>query len=237
MNKSDIPISVILEQTSRYTPSQMKLLYEDNIDLNKYNANQIKILYRKAEGLHDETTLKIITDKYDMFSIFEDDLSGLPNVSVDDTEKSFEEIYEFIKSINPKCDMKLINKRNKRIEKITKKKREHRRYGSSIFRTCYKTNGNKVIFSMKSYLYKTTPANVYKIADMLECPTKVKASIFPEIVDWILIQKDVKETIVIFLRKMPDRCPIPLEDVVDMENGKITLTELPINQIYGDFIK
>ena len=111
MNYSDIPISVVLEQSQRYTKNQLRYLYED-VDTSKPAIRHgIKLLYEKAENFNDEFTITLLTNKYDMFTLFESDLSGLPQVTKEQTDKAFEDIYEMIKTVNPYDDDYIIRKR------------------------------------------------------------------------------------------------------------------------------
>ena len=232
MNYSDIPLSVVLEQSQRYTKNQLRYLYED-VDTSKPTIrHSIKLLYDKAESLNDEFTMTLLCNKYDMFSIFENDLSGLPQVTKQQTDKAFKDIYNMIKNINPYDDDYIIRKRDAEIAKhYENNKRKKRLYGSHSFRTCFKETDKGVFFSMKSYLYKTRTENVRMLARALNCPKDIQASIFPELIDWCLKQPFVEQEILALLRLCPDRPSIPLEDIVDMEKGKIKMVKVSINEV------
>ena len=230
MNIHEIPPSIILEQTQKYTPRQMRYLYE-KVDANHGSTRKaIKDLFDKAEKLQDELVLTILTEKYDMLSIFERDLSGLPQVTKESTDKNFKDIYKLIKTINPYDDQVIINQRSHFIEKCNKKPRK-RRYGSNKFCCCFKETKDGIVFSIKSYLYRTTSDVIKILAESLICEKSLLSKTFPEIVDWILHQKRLEKELLCLLRRYPDNFPIPLVDIVDMEKGVIKMSRLSINEI------
>ena len=230
MNTSNIPASVILEQSQNYTQRQMRFLYEDNIDLQPSVRVAIKNLYAKAEKLEDNFTMSILESKYDLISIFERDISGLTQVSKESTEMAFKEIFQFIKKINPYDDETIINRRAYHITKCTKKPR-NRVYGSISFRTCFKKTEDGVIFSIKSYLYKANHETLDMLLTSLICPKDVLTKVFPEKIEWCLQQKRLEKELLMVLRMFPGPFPIPLEDIVDMENGKIKMVKVSINEV------
>ena len=69
------------------------------------------------------------------------------------------------------------------------------------------------------------------IAKALDCPKEVLTYIVPDLINWCLKQPLVKEEVISFLRLYPDGRPIPLEDIVDMESGKIKVIKESINTI------
>lgn len=233
MNYSDIPISVVLEQSQRYTKNQLRYLYED-VDISKPSIRHgIKLLYEKAENFKDEFTTTLLANKYDMFALFESDLSGLPQVTKEQTDKAFEDIYEMIKTVNPYDDDYIIRKREATIARnYEDKKRRKRLYGSHSFRTCFKETDKGVFFSIKSYLYKTRTETVRMLARALECPKDIQSKIFPELIEWCLKQPFIEQEILSILRLSPDVPPIPLEDIVDMENGKIKMVKVSISEVH-----
>ena len=233
MNYSDIPISVVLEQSQRYTKNQLRYLYED-VDTSKPAIRRgIKTLYEKAERFNDEFTTTLLVNKYDMLAMFESDLSGLPQVTKEQTDKAFEDIYEMIKKINPYDDDYLIKKREAAIARTYEDNtRKKRRYGSTSFRTCFKETDKGVFFSIKSYLYKTRTETVRMLARALECPKDVQSKIFPELIEWCLKQPFIEQEILSILRLSPDVPPIPLEDIVDMEKGKIKMVKVSIGEVH-----
>lgn len=180
MNYKDVPASVVIEQSQRYTNQQMRLIYEDDIVLDMYTKRSIKLLYEKAESLNDETTTSLLAQKYDMMAIFERDISGLPQVSNEQVDVAFEDIYEFIKDINPYSDSFIINRRNADITKLNKNPR-NRTYGSHVFKTCFKKTKDGVFFSMKSYLYKTSTETVRCLARMLNGKIKMSKKLVCDI--------------------------------------------------------
>ena len=232
MNYSDIPISVVLEQSQRYTKNQLRYLYED-VDTSKPATRRgIKALYEKAERFNDEFTTTLLVNKYDMLAMFESDLSGLPQVTKEQTDKAFEDIYEMIKKINPYDDDYIITARDNYLTKIANSGVRKRRYGSTSFRTCFKETDKGVFFSIKSYLYKTRTETVRMLARALECPKDIQSKIFPELIEWCLKQPFVEQELLSILRLSPDVPPIPLEDIVDMENGKIKMVKVSISEIH-----
>ena len=221
----DIPVSVILEQSQRYTNSQLKYLYDENITLTPMAKHSIKKLYTKAESLGDETVMDILVNKYDMLAIFDDDVSGLPQVTKESTDKAFKDIYELIKKINPYDDEVSIAKRDNSIKKYNKKGYRNRRYGGNVFRDCFKEIDGKMTFCIRKYLYKTSTENVRNIAKLLDIDKGKLTILFPELIELILEEKLLNRTLLRYLRLVPDPCPIPLEDIVDMEQGKTQMVK------------
>lgn len=231
MNINEIPLAIVLEHSQKYTPAQMQILYGDvSRDDGRYKL-QIKNLYEKADKLNDNAAMEILSSRYDMTAIFENDISGLPQVTKEQTDKAFDEIYNEIKKINPYVDQYQINKRDMRIRKLYSDNKRRRMHGSTTFQSCFKIVDNKVYFSLRSYLYKTSTENVKMIARAMECPKEVLTYIVPDLIDWCLKQPFIKEEVISFLRLFPDNKPIPLEDIVDMENGKIIIIKESINTI------
>ena len=230
MNTNEIPMSVVLEQSQRYTASQMKILYSEQTRTDRMFKDSVRKLYEKADKCGDDVAINILCSKYDMIAVFEKDLSGLPQVTAEQTDKSFKEIYEMIKSINPYSDDVVIRKRRVALKKNYGKDRK-RRYGSNVFCTCFKETDHGVYFSLRSYLYKTSTTNIKMIAKALDRPKEVLTYIVPDLINWCLKQPLVKEEVISFLRLYPDGRPIPLEDIVDMENGKIKVIKESINTI------
>lgn len=221
MNTKDIPIAKVLEQSQRYTNRQMKYLYED-VKMNPMVARGIKNLYEKAERLHDDLVMEIIENKYDMFALYDKDLSGLPEVNEETTRKHFDEIYEMIKKINPYDDQVIILQRENSIKRSRGGIR-NRRHGSNAFMCCFKKVRGQWYFGIKSYLFKTSTDVVRKLAEVLNCEPSLKTKVVPEIIDWCVRQNGVEKELLKILRTFPDDYPIPLEDIVDMENGEIRM--------------
>lgn len=232
MNYENIPISVVLEQSQRYTRNQLRYLYEEVDFSNSSIRHGIKLLYDRAEKLNDEFTMTQLSNKYDMFALFERDISGLPQVTKEDTDKAFSEIYQMIKKINPYDDEYLIGRRRYELNRATKDKKGTKRlYGSKRLRSCFKETKDGVYFSIRTYLYKTRTETVRMVAKALDCPKEVHARTFPELIEWCLKQPLLEEEILAILRLYPDSIPIPLEDIVDMEKGKIKMVRTSINQV------
>ena len=70
------------------------------------------------------------------------------------------------------------------------------------------------------------------LARALECSKDVQSKIFTELIEWCLKQPFIEQEILSILRLSPDVPPIPLEDIVDMENGKIKMVKVSISEVH-----
>ena len=80
-----------------------------------------------------------------------------------------------------------------------------------------------MIFHIRTYLYRCDGETVRKIATLLDCPSDIKYGLIPTLIDWILKQPKVKSVTLAVLKTIPDKKPMPLEDVIEIEQGIVEM--------------
>ena len=102
----ETPISVIPEQSTKYTPRQLILLHGD-VETLKHQPTDYEItnLYDKAYRLNDVNALTCIVNRFPINLILQGKNNNLSESTKEETKRSFDEIYDLIKTINPDASM------------------------------------------------------------------------------------------------------------------------------------
>ncbi|MBR0418048.1 MAG: hypothetical protein IJI66_02640 [Erysipelotrichaceae bacterium] len=226
----ETPISVLLEQVMNYTKRQMILLHGDLDDL-ETEIRDIEIirLYDRAYRLGDINALTCIVNRFPINMILQGKNNGLPESTEEETKKSFKEIYAVIQSIVPDFqamseDEREIHdrKRNRRKNNILE---ENRRPGAAHYRKCFANENGKWRFYVRSFLSSIPDQHVMCLMKQYPDFDKNLFSLLPyQKIDWLCKHEDLHEKILIFLRTRSLSCVFSIEDIVDMENGKIEMT-------------
>lgn len=97
MEFSDLEIFRLL---TLYTPRQVDIICSDPKDLpRKAHKNELKALISRCDELYDFDILSLLNSKYDLSEVFEsDEMEWMPK---EERQKAGEELFEFIKKINP----------------------------------------------------------------------------------------------------------------------------------------
>ena len=152
---------------------------------------------------------------------FDFDSSGLPESTMEEANRSFEEIYKFVNEVVPEAHLDRSLKRwhDRKINNCD------RMYGGKSLRGCFeiKKNGS-VIFHVRKYLFRTSNDNARMIAKNLGYPEENIYDPVPVLIDWTCKQPGMKNEVINLLLTMPDKLPIPVKDISDMMCSKIQMT-------------
>lgn len=207
----------IFEQLDVYTPTQLRILYCDGYDVDAH-ITSARSLYIKAMERKDYDTILLLHSKYDLTNVLRIDMTEeLPDK--DYTKETFDSIYASIKEIDSNYDKRQILQRKRE----RARNGSSRRYGGKHFRGCFSVTEDEIIFDTRKYLFETTSDNVKTLALALGLPKERLPDLYLEIIPWILEQHDYKLELLKILRNTKEGLPIPLEDIVDMEEGKILM--------------
>ena len=109
---------------------------------------------------------------------------------------AFDEIYEFIHKVAKPKDIEKMKSRYR----VRKHNNCTRKYGGKTCAKCFTKSGKKVIFHIRTYLYRCDGETVRKIATLLDCPSDIKYGLIPTLIDWILKQPKVKSVTLAVLK-------------------------------------
>lgn len=213
----DIPVTKVIELSKNYTSRQIELILKDEV-CNGVPPNEVITIYERATKLEDEFVLNLICTNYNL-ALFYQNAFGLPESTLEEANAAFDEIYEFIHKIAKPQDIEKMKRRYR----VRKNNNCTRKYGGKTYAKCFTKSSNKVIFHIRTYLYRCDGETVRKIATLLDCPSDIKHGLIPTLIDWILKQPKVKSVTLAVLKTIPDKKPMPLEDVIEIEQGIIEM--------------
>lgn len=212
-----ITVDRLLLLTNNYTITQINALYGETV---KGRHSFIRGIFDKAMQINDSETVNILYENYDMKKILSFDIKDISNATNEETEIMFNDISNFIKNVDPNFDIRHMNKR----QQLREERGNKRLNGSISFQDCFTVNKNgEMEFNVRKYLFKTKSANVRMIAENLGCPKEKLSDCYVELIPWILKQPECNAEVIKLLRTFPDERPIPLEDILDIENGNILM--------------
>ena len=115
-----------------------------------------------------------------MMAILDFDSSGLPESTMEEANRSFEEIYKFVNEVVPKAQ--LTNSKARWSNRKTFN--SERMYGGKSLRGCFeiKKNGS-VIFHVRKYLFRTSNDNARMVAKNLGYPEENIYDPVPVLID------------------------------------------------------
>lgn len=214
-----LTFSKLTELSKRYSVKQIAAIYDPDFDVK--DTHTISSTYKKADKLNDYEVINLLHQKYDMMAILDFDSSGLPESTMKEANRSFEEIYKFVNEVVPEAHLDRSLKRwhDRKINNC------ERMYGGKSLRGCFeiKKNGS-VVFHVRKYLFRTSNDNARMVAKNLGYPEENIYDPVPVLIDWTCKQPGMKNEIIKLLLTMPDKLPIPIEDISDMMCGKIQMT-------------
>jgi hypothetical protein len=228
MVKDDTPMDILLDQMELYTVKQMRILHGDREkDELKVSIQELTKLYDRALRNRDVNALTLLKDKYNLDDVFKSLNDGLPEITQEEEDAIFGKIFTIIHTVNPKDDRdKILAERQKRYK--TDGTWRQRRYGSKKYRTCFSIEPDgTVLFHMGMYLNCLGRQDLLKIwmTGHPKGPKQKLDLIHIGVVGLINAIKEDDATPAILIKFIRERScdPMPMEDIVDMEDGKIKL--------------
>ena len=92
-----LTFSKLTELSKRYSVKQIAAIYDPDFDVK--DTHTISSTYKKADKLNDHEVINLLHQKYDMMAILDFDSSGLPESTMEEANRSFEEIYKFVNEV------------------------------------------------------------------------------------------------------------------------------------------
>ena len=174
-----LTFSKLTELSKRYSVKQIAAIYDPDFDVK--DAHTISSTYKKADKLNDYEVINLLHQKYDMMAILDFDSSGLPESTMEEANRSFEEIYKFVNEVVPEAHLDRSLKRwhDRKINNCD------RMYGGKSLRGCFeiKKNGS-VIFHVRKYLFRTSNDNARMVAKNLGYSEENIYDPVPVLIDW-----------------------------------------------------